>query len=394
MFGRRKDNPVLNQLRQQADPNTLSWIREPAQSSEGPEAEYPDDLTGEEAESADDIVEEYPEDSDEVTEEAAPAEEDDLSGRRAALRAELNREAKEYGLTGEPTAQYGPYGEDVARVLDELANLSATTGRRLADDWTSADPIDRAGIDDQLEYRYRPGKHRAELAAAEDAVASWLEARIAKSPRNEEMWRVVAAAATGAVDALILSDELDDADYGLLYGAWNEIVDGAANESDDGREEAGEEDLPADEKDQGEFGPNTDLVADFLGRLGGLSSERLGELLAFWRGQPQEDLRSAHQAAQEIADENPDWRKQIRAAQDAVSSWSNGAGLVPSAGVFGVTSPLLQARIDALPAVTDAATALLLADLLEPADAETLYAPWATVVGRPELPRYDDEQTQ
>lgn len=377
MFGRRKDKPVPNQLRDGAEPNTLSWVREPGQNDEEePEAEYPDDFAEREAE------------------EAAPAEEDDLARRRVALQAELDREAKEYGLTGDPTAQYGPHGEDVARVLDDLASLSATTGRRLADDWMSADPVDRAGLDDQLDCRYRPGKHRAELAAAEDAVASWLEAKLAKSARNDDMWRIVADAATGAVDALILSDELDDADYGLLCGAWDEIVDQAGSDSDDGGEEPADEVGPADEEDEGEFGPNTDLVADFLARLGALNNEKLGELLAFWRGQPQEDLRLAHQAVQEITDENPDWRKQIRAAQDAVSSWSNGIGLVPTAGIFGVQSPQLQARIDALSAAADAVTALVLADLLEPADAETLYAPWDAVVARPELPRYEDEQTQ
>jgi hypothetical protein len=32
-----------------------------------------------------------------------------------------------------------------------------------------------------------------------------------------------------------------------------------------------------------------------------------------------------------------------------------------------------------------------MADILEPEEAETLYAPWAEVVSEPELPKYEDE---
>jgi len=38
------------------------------------------------------------------------------------------------------------------------------------------------------------------------------------------------------------------------------------------------------------------------------------------------------------------------------------------------------------PALADAMAALVLGDLLEPADAETLYAPWYNIMGAPELP--------
>jgi hypothetical protein len=36
-------------------------------------------------------------------------------------------------------------------------------------------------------------------------------------------------------------------------------------------------------------------------------------------------------------------------------------------------------------------TALVLADLLEREDAETLFAPWGEAVGDPSLPEYSDE---
>jgi len=38
------------------------------------------------------------------------------------------------------------------------------------------------------------------------------------------------------------------------------------------------------------------------------------------------------------------------------------------------------------PALADAIAALVLGDLLEPTDAETLYAPWYNIMGAPELP--------
>jgi hypothetical protein len=41
--------------------------------------------------------------------------------------------------------------------------------------------------------------------------------------------------------------------------------------------------------------------------------------------------------------------------------------------------------------VADSVAALAMADMLEPEDAETLYASWAEVVGEPALPTYEDE---
>jgi hypothetical protein len=43
--------------------------------------------------------------------------------------------------------------------------------------------------------------------------------------------------------------------------------------------------------------------------------------------------------------------------------------------------------------VADAIAALVMADMLEPEDAETLYAPWAETVGQPALPTYEDDET-
>jgi hypothetical protein len=53
----------------------------------------------------------------------------------------------------------------------------------------------------------------------------------------------------------------------------------------------------------------------------------------------------------------------------------------------------IAARVAALPPVIDAVSALVLADLLEPEDAEALYAAWDATVGGPKLPEYEEDGT-
>jgi hypothetical protein len=50
-----------------------------------------------------------------------------------------------------------------------------------------------------------------------------------------------------------------------------------------------------------------------------------------------------------------------------------------------------QDRQAVTPAIIDSVTALLMSDLLERDDAETLYAGWETAVGRPALPAISDD---
>ena len=56
-----------------------------------------------------------------------------------------------------------------------------------------------------------------------------------------------------------------------------------------------------------------------------------------------------------------------------------------TAGILGQTGQGDMRKM-AGPALADAIAALVLGDLLEPADAETLYAPWYNIMGAPELP--------
>jgi hypothetical protein len=371
MFGRGKaKGPVANKLTREAEPNTLSWVATDAETG---------------AETADDEFLE-----DEALEEEGEENEQTLAQRQADLQAELARQAEEFGLTGSnPTAIYGPNGEDVEAVLEALAGIDTDQAERLADAWAAGDGTEREVLERDLLRRSRTGKHSYELTSAEDAVAAWLNSQ---TPQDDEaaFWAAVAAAARGAVDALILDEELDDADYDLLYGPWAEVMD-----TEDGGETEGTEDAATEEPD-GEFGPNTDLVRQFLAKLDELSPDHLAELTAFWSGQSKTDLRQAHRAMQELAKEDETWRGQVKAAQDQITTWTNGTQTARVPWVprqDRALSTEVEVKAAALPPVIDAVSALVLADLLEPEDAQSLYAAWEATVGEPKLPEYEEDGT-
>jgi len=308
MFRRGKGKgPVANKLSGEAEPNKLSWVASDAQSA-GAELDYDRFIEDEEFAGEDEEDEE-----DEAT----------LAQRQAELEAELARQAEEFGLTGSnPTAIYGPNGEDVEAVLDALSAIDTERAERLADAWAAGDATERDVLERDLLRRSRVGKHSYELTAAEDSVAAWLNAQKPEDDDEAAFWAMVAGAARGAVDALILDEELDDADYDTLYGPWAEVMDtddedgetgGRQGEATGGR---AARDPGLEEDEPGEvFGPNTELVRQFLVKLDELTPDQAGELTAFWRGQSKADLRRAHRAMQELAKEDETWRDQVRAAQ-------------------------------------------------------------------------------
>jgi hypothetical protein len=371
MFGRgKRKGPVANKLSREAEPNTLSWVATDAETG---------------AETAD---EEFLE--DEPFEEEGEEDEQTLAQRQADLQAELARQAEEFGLTGSnPTAIYGPNGEDVEAVLEALSGIDTDQAERLADAWAAGDATEREVLERDLLRRSRTGKHSYELTSAEDAVAAWLNSQTPEDDDEAAFWAAVAAAARGAVDALILDEELDDADYDLLYGPWAEVMDS----DEDGVETKGEVE-GATEEPGSDFGPNTDLVRQFLVKLDELSPDQLAELTAFWNGQSKSDLRQAHRAMQDLAREDETWRGQVKTAQDQITTWANGphdTARVPRQGR--ALSTEVEVRAAALPPVIDAVSALVLADLLEPEDAEALYAAWEATVGEPKLPEYEEDGT-
>jgi hypothetical protein len=383
MFGRgKRKGPVANKLTDEAEPNKLSWVASDAEAA-GAELDY--DQFEEE-----DLAEDEEEDEE---------DEQTLAQRRADLEAELARQAEEFGLTGSnPTAIYGPNGEDVEAVLDALSAIDTERAEQLADAWAAGDATERDVLERDLLRRSRVGKHGYELTAAEDAVAAWLNTQTPEDDDDAAFWAMVAGAARGAVDALILDEELDDADYDTLYGPWAEVMDTDEEEGETGDRErevtagrsARDSGGSADEPNEA-FGPNTELVRQFLAKLEALTSKQAGALTASWAEQPKADLRQAHRAMQELAKEDETWREQIRAAQDQIATWTNGPHGVKALRQDRALAAEIAARVAAMPPAVDAISALVLADLLEPEDAEALYAAWDATVGEPKLPEYEED---
>lgn len=415
MFRRyKKDEGAPNRLRDEAEPNRLTWT-----SADGTDAgtDEPEDFE-------DELEDEL---QDGQGDEDAKGEEPDTrtdAQRAADLQAELEREAEEFGLTGQnPTDMYGPNGEDVASLLDSLADIDDETAEAIADAYEAVPENERKVAQLVVRRRHRGGGLEAELWAAEHAVSDWL-AGMQLDGDAFDLYSIVADAATDAVDALVLEDELADVDFATLYGPWSEIMDAEdeAEEEDEAAEAAEPQpakgsgtgkaapakgsgkarpaespaevpaEVPASEpaEPEGEFGPNTELVLQFLTRLAGLTAAETSELVAAWRKQPKEELRIAHRDLQSLADEDPKWREQLRLAQEEVFAWMAGRSEKRDYS-FGAPQSLARIREPAGPAVADAVAALAMADMLEDGDAEILYAPWADVVKEPALPEYEDD---
>ena len=379
MFRRGKDKskPVANKLSRQSEPNKLSWTDADAAA---PEEEFEDQELAEDE--ADDLDEDL--DFDEHEDEREdPAE---LARRRAELEAELARQAEEFGLTGSnPTAAYGANGVEVAALLDQLERIKPAQMERLADAWDSVDPAERDIVYRELARKHRDGRHRDELASAEQMVTDWLNARVHADESEAALARIVGDAATDAVGALILAEDLDDADFDVLYGPWDDVM---------GSEQEPAEAEEAVEEVSGEFGPNTELVGQFLVRLDKLDPVELAELANSWNEVSKGDLRRAHRAVKELVDEDAAWREQVKAAQERVSVWAAGPH-PPRVGKKGaLIPPDPEAVQSATPAAVDAITALVLADLLEPEDADNLYLAWDEIVGEPELPEFEEDEPE
>jgi hypothetical protein len=318
---------------------------------------------------------------------AAKAAEEDKS--RAELEAELQRQAEEFGLSAaDPISLYGPNGEEVAALIESLADMDDDLAEEIADSYELTPEAERKVAQSVIRRRHRSGKLWMELETAEGAVADWFSALGLVEDEDIELYSIVADAATDAVDALVLIDELADADYTTLYGPWSEVMD-----VDEDEEEAAEEAEPEAEveaEEEGEFGPNTALVTELLTKLGTLDTATTSELIDVWREQPKEDLRLAHRSLQALADESDKWREQMRLAQEEVFAWMD-RGATRFNKLRAAAGDWARTREIAGPAVADAVAALVMADVLEAEDAATLYAPWAKVIGEPAMPVYEDE---
>jgi len=190
------------------------------------------------------------------------------------------------------------------------------------------------------------------------------------------------------------SEEDDEAEGEGEEGELPEALEAALDKVDAGR---AKDASPAEEAEEGgaeegQFGPNDALVMVLLDKLAGLSGAEISELVAAWRRQPKEELKVAHRNLQDLTEEDPQWREQLRLAQEEVFAWMAGhAGEGRLDYSIAASSSTPEVRRSAGPVAADAVAALVMADILEPGDAVTLYAPWAEVVGTPELPEYEDE---
>jgi hypothetical protein len=393
MFRRFKnadDDPVANQLRDAAEPNVLHLDGKPAKPAKsGKSGRKSLEWTAEDEPADLEPFEDEFDDSD---------EEDDRTPeqRRADLEAELQRQAEEFGLANlSPVSLYGPNGEAVASLLDSLAEIDDETAEAIADAHEAVPEPERKISRSFIRRRVRGWNLEAEVDTAEQAVNDWLSS-LKLNYENEAVYATVADAARDAVDALVLEDELDDADFGTLYGPWSEVMDVEEDEAEDasggtakGAAGAARGEAEESAEEVGEFGPNTAIVVQFLARLTALQTPEIGELLTVWREQPKEELRTAHRNLQSLADEDAAWREQLRLAQEEVFAWMDGRATKYHEVPVGMDTS--RVRESAGPAVADAVAALVMADMLEPEDAEALYAPWAEVIGEPALPAYEDE---
>ena len=398
---RQGDEPLANELSGAGEPNTLK-LTKPGKEGESEATEWAwtaDGMTPMESEDA-----EFEDDDDlEKPKGAEP------TMTPEELQAELQRQAEEFGLTGDnPIGLYGPHGEDVAGLLNSLPEIDDETAEAIADAYEAIPEAERKVAQSVVRRRHRGGKWFYELDIAERGISDWLSSLKIFDPNDAEMYAIVANAATDAVDALILEDELADADFDTLYGAWSEVMDleddetaaedeattpeaaaspdaEAKGKSDDQPEEAAE--------NEGPFGPNTELVIQFLDKLVGLDGAQIVELVSGWRDQPKDELRVAHRALQALADEDHTWREQLRLAQEEVFAWME-SRTTKYLEHFATTKEDARARESAGPVVADAVAALVMADVLEDEDAEILYAPWAELIGEPGLPTYEDEESE
>jgi hypothetical protein len=382
VFGRRKPGSAgstANRLGNQAEPNKLTWVEaEPAEASP--------------AEAVDDEVDGLEPDSPEIAD--AEADDEEARLRAARLQAELQREAEEFGLTtDDPKRKYGPNGEKVAAILAALADLEDEKAVALTDEYDAVPEDEFQAAHSAVLERFGGSGHEPYLRAAEYAISDWLAS--VNLAVEVPVYSTVADIATDAVDALILEDLLSDAEFETLHGPWSRVMQGGPHAVEAGsiraEEPVAEPEDQAEGEPEGEFGPNSDLVLQFLERLEALTPGEIAVLVAAWGRQHGGAIRAAHANLQSIADEDPEWHEQIHRAQEEVASWTLGKG--GRRGYLGGDVPEVPApvREPAGPAVADAIGALVMADVLEREDAETLYAPWAEVIGWPAFPTYEGD---
>jgi hypothetical protein len=296
---------------------------------------------------------------------------------------------------------FGSNCRPIVAILERLEEIGPADGGPIADAWDDAPRSERDSARKlarkAVDFESDAERH---LQMARESVGTWL-AVAANRPeflKADPDWaRVssrVAEAALDAITALILEVDLDRSQLEVLSRPWTTaagaVRDSAPRPSPDAME-AGEPGGPLEGEGEGKFGPNSDAVVDLINRLWLLTPEQVARLVGGWQAAPAEDLRTAHEMLHDLVDENDEWRDQVRAAQESLAPWLNASRIAETSGFLGQTGQADVRRM-AGPALADAVAALVLADLLEPEDAQTLYGPWFELVGGPALPTTQVEE--
>jgi hypothetical protein len=304
---------------------------------------------------------------------------------------------------------YGPNAVAILEILDRIEEIGPDQARPLAEAWLAIPKSDR-------ERARKAARKMAEndeevtryLQLVKEAVGTWLSVagQYPEFVNADPAWGHIssqsAEAALDAATAVILEGRLEERDYEALLEPWSEttaqldaaaeatVLEGAGKGDLEADEDEADEDAERDD-DEGEFGPNSDVVTDFLNRLWLLTPEQVGRLVSGWQDAEKTDLKTAHDGLRALVDENVEWREQVRRAQDKLGPWLNAMRIEQMAGFLGQAGQG-ESRKMAGPALADAIAALVLGDLLEPTDAEALYGPWFNLIGAPPLPEASEAE--
>ena len=321
------------------------------------------------------------------------------------MTADLDSQAADY-LAGNDVWMYGPNAEAVLQILDRLEEIVPDQARPLTEAWLAIPKSDRdrarkavrkLAEDDEEIFRH--------LQLVREAVGTWMAVTgsypefVNAEPNWARMCGQTGEAALDAATAVILEGKLDESHYEALLEPWSETMaqlDAAAEAAKlegpvEIESESDDEELD-DEEEEGKFGPNSDSVTDFLNRLWLLAPEQVGRLVSGWQNVDRKDLKTAHEGLRAVVDEDPEWRDEVRRAQDELSPWLNAGRIQDTAGFLGQAGQG-ESRKMAGPALADAIAALVLGDLLKRRHAEVLYGPWFNLIGAPPLPESDVAET-
>ena len=182
-------------------------------------------------------------------------------------------------------------------VLDRLEEVGPEDAEAIAEAWRSTSKSDRETARKAVrKLTERDEEISRHVQMAREEIGAWLAVAaeypefVKAVPNWARICSQVSDAALDAATGIILEEDLEEPDYEALFLPWTDAIEklrvekelqeieGVA-EDDDVEEEEDDED---DTDGAGDFGPNSDSVADFLNRLWLLSPEQVSRLVSGW----------------------------------------------------------------------------------------------------------------